>query len=80
MYARHHHMPIILIFYSLFLFVQASLEFALCCKKDDLRQKFEETFFLWCRAIITYCKETQVRSTALQIETAGWNEDLGVGK
>ena len=77
MYARHHHMPIILI---LFLFAQASLEFALCCKKDNLRQKFEETFFLWSRAIITYCKETQVRSTSLQIETAGWNEDLGVGK
>lgn len=44
MYDRYHHMRIK--FYSLFLLVQASLEFALCCKKDNLRQKFEEAFVL----------------------------------
>ena len=27
-----------------------------------------------------YCKDTQVKSTALQIETADYREDLDVGK
>ena len=49
-------------------------------RKDNLRQKFEENFALWSKAIIVYCKDTQVKSTALQIETADYSEDLDVGK
>lgn len=55
-------------------FVQASLDFSSACKKDDIRDHFEDRFPLWARAIVTYCKETQVRSTALQIETFDYDD------
>ena len=44
-----------------------------------MRDNFEEKFLLWSTAIITYCKDTQVRSTALQIETLEYTPDLEEG-
>ena len=52
------------------------MDFSLACKKEDLRDHFEDKFPLWARAIVIYCKDTQVRSTALQIETADYSEEL----
>ena len=45
-----------------------------------MRDHFEDKFPLWARAIVIYCKDTQVRSTALQIETADYSEDTNDGK
>lgn len=41
---------------------------------------FELKFPIWARAIITYCKTTQIRSTALQIETTDFDDDMNEGK
>lgn len=37
--------------------ILASIDFSLACKKDDLRDNFEEKFPLWARSIIKYCKD-----------------------
>lgn len=49
------------------------------CKEENIRDTFEEQFPLWAQAIITYCRDTQIRSTAIQAETADYSEDLDDG-
>jgi len=55
------------------------LEFAVVCKEENIRDMFDEKFSLWVRAIITYCRETQIRSSAFQAETADYSDDRDVG-
>ena len=50
------------------------------CKEENLRDKFKDSFTLWCRAIASYCKLTQIKSSALQAETKDYCEDLDSGK
>ena len=56
------------------------MDFSLGCGKPDARAEFEESFPVWAKAIVLYCKDTQVRSTALQQETENFSEDTGLGK
>ena len=44
-----------------------------------IRDDFEEKFPLWAKVILKYCKETQVKSSALQIETEDFYDDLDDG-
>ena len=60
--------------------IQAGLVFSLVCKEENLRDTFEEEFRLWARAIITHSRDTQIRYSALQTETADYSEDLDDGK
>lgn len=55
-------------------------EFALVCKEENIRDRFEESFVLWCRAIASYCKETQIKSSVIQAETRDYCEDLNDGE
>ena len=58
---------------------QAALDFDLICKRENLRDEFEESFPQWARAVVKYCKDTQVKSTALQAETEEFHEDISDG-
>ncbi len=49
------------------------------CKEENIRDTFEEQFPLWARAIIVYCRDTQIKSSALQAETAEYSDDLEDG-
>ena len=60
--------------------VQAGVELALVCKEENIPDTFEEQFPLWAQAIITYCRDTQIRYSALQAETADYSDDLDDGK
>ena len=46
------------------------------CKEENIRDTFEEQF---PQAIITYCRDTQIRYSAIQAETADYSEDLDDG-
>ena len=51
-------------------------EFALMFK-EEVHDRFEESFILWCRAILAlYCKLSQIKSSALQTEMRNYSEDL----
>ena len=45
------------------------------CKEENI---LDEKFPLWARAIITSCRETQIRSSAFQAETADYSDDQDV--
>ena len=60
-------------------FLQASQEFGLVRQCEPIREEFEEKFPLWAKAILRYCRETQVKSSALQLETVDFNDDLEDG-
>ena len=64
-------------YYSLFILHE--YYFALACKKEDIRDTFEEVFPQWARAIVIYSRGTQIRSTALQTEIAGYADDMEDG-
>ena len=49
------------------------------CDKENIRETFEEQFPLWVRAMIMYCKNTQIKLSALQEETASYTDDLPEG-
>ena len=49
------------------------------CKSEPIREEFEEKFPLWAKAILKYCKETQIKSSALQMETVDFSDDLEDG-
>ena len=50
------------------------------CNEENLHYRFEECFVVWCRAVALYCKQTQIKSIALQVEMTGYSEDLDDGK
>ena len=45
-----------------------------------IRDEFEEKFPLWAKAILRYCRDTQVKSTALQLETIDFTSDSDEGE
>ena len=59
--------------------MQATIDFSLASNNDDIRDHFEENFPVWARAIVTYCKETQVKSSSLQAETSAYSDDMDEG-
>ena len=59
--------------------LQACQEVTLLVKVDNLRQLFDDNFSVWCKAVILYCRETQLKTTALQEETEEYTDDLGDG-
>ncbi len=65
--------------YTLFIHVQLSQDFAQICQKDAIRDSFEEKFPQWAHAIVKYCKETQIRSTAIQAETKDYDTGIEDG-
>ena len=46
------------------------------CKEENLRDSFEEKFPGWVKAVVKYCKETQVRSSSLQAETMEYSDTM----
>ena len=56
--------------------IQAAQEFGLIAGNNCLRENFEAEFSSWSEAIVCYCKETQVKSTALQEETKDFSDDM----
>lgn len=48
------------------------------CKEENVWDMFDETFPVWARAIISYCRETQIRYSACQAETADYSDDQDV--
>lgn len=60
--------------------LQAALDFSLACKDEHMRDCFEERFPMWAHAVISYCRNTQIRSSALQLETADYSGSMDDGK
>lgn len=56
-----------------------ALDFSLVCKHEHVRDHFEEDFPQWAHAINSYCKDTQIRSSALQQETADYSAAMDDG-
>lgn len=59
--------------------VQVTLELCYILKKLNIRDEFDEKYPVWARSIIRYCKDTQIKSTSLQLETKD-TEDKNDGK
>ena len=55
------------------------LEFSLLCKQEDIRDNFEKQFPLWAHVVCRYCKDTQIRSSALQCETEDYSDEVDEG-
>ena len=41
-------------------------EFELVMQGPNIREEFDEEYLLWCKAVMTSCKETQNLSTTIQ--------------
>ena len=59
--------------------MQAGIDFSLAFKENNIRDVFEEKFQLWAQSIIMYCKDTQIRSSAVQLETCDYSDDVEEG-
>ena len=46
------------------------------CKNEKIRDSFEEELPAWAKAVIVYCKDTQIRSSSLQSETVDYVETM----
>lgn len=60
--------------------VQAAQEFSLLCQRMNIRDVYEENFMKWARAVVKYCKSTQLKCSSLRAETGDFTEELGDGK
>lgn len=49
-------------------------------EREGLRFEYEQRFPMWMKAVIQYCKETQIRSTSLQSETSKFKVNMDEGK
>ena len=49
-------------------------------KNADVRASFEDNFPIWAKAIVSYCKKTQIKCSAIQSETEGYNDEMEPGK
>ena len=47
---------------------------------DDIREEFEEEYMRWARAVVKYCKTTQVTNTAIRGVVHDYTEDTDDGK
>ena len=56
-----------------------SLYHALTCKDEMIRDSFEEKLPLWAKAVVMYCKDTQIRSSSLQTETTEYVDTIDDG-
>lgn len=59
---------------------QAAQELGLLVKNADVRASFEDTFPVWAKAIVSYCKKTQIKCSAIHSETEGYNDEMESGK
>ena len=46
--------------------MQAKLEFELTMQRPNLKNEFDEELILWSKAVVSYCKKTCKKSTAIQ--------------
>ena len=60
-------------------FRQAIQGFCSVIDHESLRHDFDDEFPKWMKAVICYCKDTQVRSTAIQSESSGFRMDIDEG-
>ena len=44
-------------------------------ERQDVRERFDEDYMKWARAVIKYSKETQVKNSAIQLVVSGYSED-----
>ena len=59
---------------------RASQEFGLIMERQDVRERFDEDYMKWARAIIKYSKETQVKNSAIQLMVSVYSEDCSAGR
>lgn len=59
---------------------QVYRDFSLICQNENIRDQFEDVFPQWARTIVTYCRETQLKSTAIQAEVSELESDLDDGE
>lgn len=59
---------------------QVYRDFSLICQNENIRDNFEDVFPQWARTTVTYCKETQLKSTAIQGEVSELESDLDDGE
>ena len=50
----------------LYTHVQAKIEFELTMQRPNLKNEFDEELVLWSKAVVSYCKKTCKKSTAIQ--------------
>lgn len=60
--------------------IQAAQELGLLVKNADVRASFEDNFPVWAKAIVSCCKKTQIKCSAIQRETEGYNDEMEPGK
>ena len=60
-------------------FIRLSQEFGFVCDQSDIRNHFDEEFLKWAKAVLKYCKETQVNSTAIQLVLKNFSEECHTG-
>ena len=44
-----------------------TFEFGLILQREGIREEFDEEIVSWSKAIIGYCRNTQTKSTAIQL-------------
>ena len=49
-------------------------------QRDDIRETFEDNILDWSKAIINYCKDTQIKLSSLQMECVDFSGDMGQGE
>jgi len=60
--------------------LQATQEFGLIIERQNVRERFDEDYMKWARAVIKYSKETQVKNSAIQLVVSGYSEDCSAGR
>ena len=51
-------------------------EFALVMQRPNIREEFDDDLLMWSKAIITYCRNTQKRSSAIQLVLSQGDSDF----
>ena len=59
---------------------QAAQQFGLLVKNADVRVSLEDNFPIWAKSVVSYSKKTQIKCSAIQSETEGYNDEMEPGK
>lgn len=49
-------------------------------QRDNIRESFEDNLLDWSKATIHYYKDTQIKSSSLQLECSDFKDDLDEGE
>ena len=74
----YRHSSILQGWFALYI-IQAAQELGLLLNNVDVRSSFEECFPVWAKAIVAYCKNTQINCTAIQRATVGYYDEMEPG-